>query len=156
MYVCCACVVERQSNQRSQGSCKMDFKRSWFSFTSFSLSMCKVPQGHAIHIQHRALSHEKKTPVLAQLPTWDNSPRDKYKAQILPTWTTIPRTSPQKDNSPPGPQPTSITTLISGPITVQWGGGNCPYGELSRYGKHFSYLLTHSGLVPSILRVGGQ
>ena len=32
--------------------------------------------------------------VLGQLPTGDNSPPDKIKAQLLPTRTTIPRTTP--------------------------------------------------------------
>ena len=39
--------------------------------------------------------------VLGQLPTGDISPLDKNKAQILPTRTTIPRTTP-----PTGPQQT--------------------------------------------------
>ena len=48
--------------------------------------------------------------VLGQLHTGDNSPRDKNKAQLLPTTTTIPRATPHSDNCPPGPLPTSKTT----------------------------------------------
>ena len=38
--------------------------------------------------------------VLRQLLTEDNSPPDKHKAQLMPTRTTIPRTTPHYDNSP--------------------------------------------------------
>ena len=37
--------------------------------------------------------------VLGQLPTEDNSPPDKNKAQLLPTWTMIPTTIPHQDIS---------------------------------------------------------
>ena len=63
--------------------------------------------------------------VLGQLPTGDNSPPDKDKAQLLPTRTTLPRTSPHQDQNQP------INPLMR---TNAYMVGNCPSGELSRYG----------------------
>ena len=50
--------------------------------------------------------------VRGQLPTKDNSPPDKNKAQPLHTGTTIPRTIPHQDNSPLGPLYHGIKPLI--------------------------------------------
>ena len=64
--------------------------------------------------------------VLGQLPTKDNSPPDKYKAQPL---TTIPTTIPHQENSPLGPLPRNKTTYQDQYLY----SGNCPGGELSGY-----------------------
>ena len=67
--------------------------------------------------------------VLGQLPTKDNSPLNKNKAQPLPTGNTIPRTLPHQDNSPLGPLPRNKTTHQDQYLY----DGELPGGELSGY-----------------------
>ena len=76
--------------------------------------------------------------VLGQLPTGDNSPSDKNKAQLLPTRATIPRTTPHLDNSPPDHRPISSgKNHSSGPISTWWGAQ--AYGTSSFWdGTHAS------------------
>ena len=72
--------------------------------------------------------------VLGQLPTEDNSPPDKNKAQLLPTGTRIPRTT---DYCPPD-QYQQVKPLIRTNIYMV---GNCPGGELSEYvSQDMSYV----------------
>ena len=63
--------------------------------------------------------------VLGQLPSKDNSPPNKNKAQPLPTGATTPTIIPHQDNSPLRPLPqnknTSLVNHSSGPIPVRWG-----------------------------------
>ena len=63
--------------------------------------------------------------VLGQLPTRDNYPPDKDKAQLLLTRTAIPSTTPHWDHCLP------VKPHIRTNICMV---GNCPGGELSGYG----------------------
>ena len=105
-----------------------------------------LPRGHLSIFMTGTTSLLIILTVLGQLPTKDNSPPAKNKAQSLPNGTTIPRTIPHQDNSPLGPLPRSKTNHKSNTCTV---GivlvGSCPDTHSDVYSFPFKLFWKKNG-----------
>ena len=100
------------------------WRSGWLRYLAFRASQacmwCWTRRGSGQSCQAVCRKLEKiNTWVLGQLPTGDNSPPDKHKAQLLPTSTTIPRATPHQDHYQ------LVKPLIK---TNIYNGGDCPGG----------------------------